>query len=109
MSNQHQTSRNKSSATQSHFKKSNYPAELSLWASVLELAINDYTLGVMQQGTMSDFISAKDWIFFGDDLSVNSFNNICLLFNLDSDSVREILLKDPMTVRFRLSGKHTKG
>lgn len=109
MSNRNQASKNKASATHTHFKKSNYPPELSLWASVLELAINDYTLGMMQGGKRTDFYSAKEWIFCGDKKAVNSFNNICLLFNLDSDSVREALLKDPISVRFRLAGKPTKG
>ena len=109
MSNRNEASKNRASATQSHFKKSNYPPELSLWASVLELAINDYTQGIIGGGKKTDYYSAKEWIFNGDDKALNSFNNICLLFNLDSDSVRETLISNPILVRYRLAGKPTKG
>ena len=109
MSSRNQASRNKASATHTHFKKSNYPPEFSLWASVMELAINDYTLGMLQGEKRTDFYSAKEWIFNGDIKAMNSFNNICLLFNLDSDSVRGALLNNPILVRIRLAGKSTKG
>lgn len=89
-------------------KKISYPAEVSLWASVLELAISDYVNGAITGCYIDDYRSAKEWIFGGEQSAVNSFESICLVFGLDADTTRKALLNDPINIKLRLTGKAKK-
>jgi hypothetical protein len=80
-------------------------AELKLWASVLELAIHDYTIGKVRNIQSSEFLSAKKWIYTKHQTAKNSFDNICFLCKLIPDNVREKINSDPLRILRRLSNK----
>jgi|APCry1669188910_1035180.scaffolds.fasta_scaffold05122_7 hypothetical protein len=85
----------------------NYSAELKLWVAVLETTIHDYTLGATQgrKGGLN-YTTAAMWIFAINQTAKNSFDNICHLCNLNPDSIRRKIKKEPLTVLRRLSNKN---
>lgn len=61
-------------------------SELCLWASVLELAIHDFL-----HGDKEERHEALTWIFEPPVVRFNSFENICLVLDLEPDAVKERL------------------
>lgn len=84
------------------------PPEMALWASVLELALNDYVTGIVTGSFTDEFRSAKEWIFGENQTASNSFETVCLVFNLNPDLTRKALQKDPLNIKLRLAGKSKK-
>ena len=84
------------------------PPEMQLWASMMELAISDYINGAISGSFTDDYRSAKEWIFGAEQVALNSFNSICLVFNLDPDLTRKALREDPINIKLRLTGKAKK-
>ena len=41
-------------------------------------------------------------------IALNSFDSICLVFNLDPDLTRKALRDDPINIKLRLTGKAKK-
>jgi hypothetical protein len=80
--------------------KATYQPEINLWASVLELALIDFSSVLKDERE-----NARDWIFAKDQKPINSFDSICLLFKIDPNFARAELLKDPIAIRHRLTGK----
>ena len=81
------------------------PPEGSLWLAVLELAINDYITGTTTGRHTDEYRSAKEWIFGESQSAINSFDSICLLFNMSPDLTRKALHDDPFNIKLRLAGK----
>jgi hypothetical protein len=94
--------------TGNRFVKATYPPEMAMWASMLELAINDYVTGASSNYGNEHFRSAYRWIFSEDQNYINSFDSICILFNINPDKTRKALLADPAIIKARLSGKDKK-
>ena len=80
--------------------RASYQPELSLWSSILELAIIDYT-----SKYYSERESASAWIFSDDKNRITSFDSVCELFDINPNRLRKKLLDDPMAIRNRMSGK----
>ena len=80
--------------------RASYQPELNLWASILELAIIDYT-----SKYYSERENASAWIFSDDKNRATSFDSICELFDINPNRLRKTLLADPMVIRNRISGK----
>ena len=85
--------------------KNTYPPEVMMWSSVLEISINDFVHGYLHGLKTEEFVTAREWIYSLDQSAFNSFDAICMVFNLDPDAVREALLCDPVNIKQRLSGK----
>lgn len=79
--------------------------EASLWASVLELAIVDYAAGLESGSHTDTFTSAKRWIFGENQSGMNSFDTICMMFNLDPDHTRRVIKTNPYAIKARFTGK----
>jgi hypothetical protein len=94
--------------TGNRYVKANYPSEMALWASTLELAINDYVSGITAGFGNDNYKSAHRWIFAEDQNYINSFDSICMLFNINPDKTRMALLSDATGVKERLTGKSKK-
>lgn len=92
----------------SGYNRTTYPPEMAMWASVIELALHDYTNGRITGSHNDDFKSAERWIFGKDQNYVNSFDSICYLFNINPDSARQAIEADPVNVKLRLVGKMKK-
>lgn len=92
----------------SGYNRTTYPPEMALWASVIELALHDYTNGRITGSHTDDYHSAEKWIFDKDQNYVNSFDSICYLFNINPDSARQAIEADPVNVKLRLVGKMKK-
>ena len=90
------------------FNKTNYPPEMTMWASMMDLALNDYVNGVITGSFNEHYQSANEWIFGEDQNYINSFNSICYIFNIDPDSARIALKADPVNIKQRLLGKFKK-
>ena len=84
------------------------PPEMNLWSSMMELAVMDYVNGALTGSFNDDYRSAKEWIFGPNQVAINSFDSICLLFNLDPDLTRKALRNDPLSIKLRLTGKTKK-
>jgi hypothetical protein len=82
-----------------------YPPELTLWASMMDLALNDYTSGIVTGSHTEHYQSAKDWIFGVDQNYPTSFDSICYLFNINPDAAKVAIKTDPVNIKLRLAGK----
>lgn len=80
--------------------RSSYQPELNLWASILELAIIDFTSKIYDERE-----SARAWIFSDDTMRATSFDSVCSVLNVNPDRLKKLLLDDPMAIRFRMAGK----
>jgi hypothetical protein len=88
--------------------KSNYPPVMKLWVSVLTLSIHDYTQGLMTGSYTSDYIQAREWIFAENQMPKNSFDNICLLCNLNPDNIRKLIKTNAEAILQRITNKVPK-
>lgn len=86
----------------------NTPPEMQLWASILELAINDYVTGKISGSFNEDYRSAEEWIFHGDTRNISNFETVCAIFNMDPVNVRKAIETDPINIKQRLISKVKK-
>jgi hypothetical protein len=88
--------------------KSNYPVEMKLWVTVVTLSIQDYIKGLMTGSHTIEFDSAKNWIYAYNQKPKNSFDNICLLCNMNPDAIRQKINTDTEAIYNRMTHKLDK-
>lgn len=80
--------------------RASYQPELNLWASILELAIIDFTSKLHEERE-----SARAWIFSDDTTRATSFDSVCSVLDINPNRLKKMMLADPMAIRFRMVGR----
>jgi hypothetical protein len=88
--------------------KSNYPPEMKLWVTVIAASIQDYLRGLTTGSYTIEFEAAKNWIFAENQKPINSFDNICMVCNMNPDAIKHRLNTDANAIYDRMMHKTDK-